>query len=512
MSGYLLKPLKDTELSELLLKIKADLELIELMELSKINSSLNLNKTILNRISQEAVLRRLLDGDLIIEDFEASRYLEGQEWHFLTEPIRIALCNIEFGEPSTASLLRKLAINTGLLCLKKMNIQAIEHSGFIVIFLGDDGKIQRKKIFRLLDNYRCSFKIELEKLCMAEYNITIGVSNVYCTRNNSADAGIAVSGAGTVANANTIYSINTKTGSVTADDNVAVAGNVSAAGDVSAAGSNTITRDKTVTRSNTTTVTVLNKVFNEALCSYKHKYFLGTDKIIFYEDLNVKDYSALGGSECSKIVEKITNIIFIGEENKLLVEIDNLFFYIDEQGDFTVEDINAKIIEVFFNISHTVKVAGISDSFSVDRDIINEIQQLTSYNCLKKWFKDKIINLYRMARLYSYDDSSWMVQKAIYYVKANISKKIALEDIAEYLYVNASYFSSTFKKNTGQNFIDYVTELKIQEAKYLLLNSTLKIKEISGKVGYNDYSYFCKVFKAMENITPLEFRMKGFIK
>jgi two-component system response regulator YesN len=439
VSGYLLKPLKDTELGELLLRVKADLELIKLMELTKINSSLNLNKTVLNHISQEAILRRLLDGDLG-EGFDVNRYLYGQEWSFLIESFRIALCNVEFIEPSTASLFRKLAINTGLSCLEEMNIPAIEHSGFIVIFLDEGRKEQRKKNQKLLNNYKQSFEIELEKLCLAKFSITIGVSNLY------------------------INNVNLKKG------------------------------------------------FNEALCSYKHKYFLGTDNIIFYEDLDFKDYSVLSGEECTNIIDNIINIIFVGEENQLLEEVQNLFLHIEKQGDFTVKDINTKIIEVYFNISNAIKIINTSDIFTADGDIINEIQTLTSFKHLKKWFKDKIINLYKIARQYSYDDSSWMVQKAMYYVKANISKKITLDDISEHLHVNASYFSSTFKKNTGQNFIDYVTESKIQEAKHLLLSSTLKIKEISSKVGYNDYSYFCKVFKGIVNMTPLEFRMKGLIK
>jgi|GEM_PF-3470377 len=439
VSGYLLKPLKDTELGKLLHKIKADLELIELMELSKINSSLNLNKTILNRISHDTILRRLLDGDLI-EGFDLSRFFEEREWSFIIKSVRVALCNIEFSESFTAGLFRKLAINTGLLCLGKMNIPAIEHLGFIVIFLDESIRIQRREISKLLENYKHLFRMELEKLSTVKYNMTIGVSSLHSNNVN------------------------------------------------------------------------LKKSFTEALYSYQHKYFIGNDNITFYEDLAFRNYSALSEDECSKIIDKIINIIFIGEENQLLDEVQNLFSYIEEQGDFTVEDINTKFIEIYFNISNAIKATNTTDIFTADGDIINEIQTLTSYRHLKKWFNDRIINLYRMARRYSYDDSNWMVQKAMHYVKANISKKITLDDIAEYLHVNASYFSSTFKKNTGQNFIDYVTESKIKEAKHLLLNSTLKIKEISSKVGYNDYSYFCKVFKSMENITPLETRMKGLIK
>jgi len=439
VSGYLLKPLKDTELGELILKLKEELELIEIMELAKLNNGLNLNKTVLDSINKEVILRKLLDGDLN-EEFDIGKYLGGSDWEFLKRPIRIVLCNIEFDEVSAESLFRKIAINISLSHLENMNIPAIEHLGFVVIFLNDYSSIRRNKIFGVLADYKNSFKRKLQEICTSEFNITIGVSNMYSN------------------------------------------------------------------------VICLKKAFKEALCSYKHKFFLGSDRVICYEDLNLKGYSTLSGEECSKIVNKIINTILVGEKRQLFEEIDSFFSYIESLGSFTVEDINTKIIEIFFNINQAVKVTGGLDNFYGNGDIINEIQEITSYIDLKKWFKEKVFNLYTIVRLYSYDNSNWMVQKAMHYSKASLSKKITLENIADYLHVNSSYFSTTFKKNTGQNFIDYVTELKIDEAKYLLLNSTLKIKDISEKVGYNDYSYFCKNFRKIENMTPLEFRMKGITK
>jgi len=92
------------------------------------------------------------------------------------------------------------------------------------------------------------------------------------------------------------------------------------------------------------------------------------------------------------------------------------------------------------------------------------------------------------------------------YVNENYDKKIALKDIAEYLYISPAYFSVIFKKLTGQNFVDYVNEVKIEKAKELLENSMYKVKEIAYRIGFEDYTYFCKVFKKIEGITPLEYR------
>ena len=433
-NGYLLKPLKEIELSELISKVKAELELLEFI---KLNGTTSLNKTILNSISKEVILKKLLDGELN-GNFAIEKYLDKYDLKFLKKPIRIALCNIEFKEKFAEGIFMKSAINIGLLCLEKMGIPAIEHLGFIIMFLCGSNKIHKNKMLNILTNYKNFFEKELKKLGAAEYSITIGVSNL-CNK-----------------------------------------------------------------------WTQLSTLFNEALCSYKYKYFLGSDRIIFYDELKLKNYLELRGEKFNNIVDKIINTIFIGEVKQLIKEVDNFFNCIDEQGNFTAEDINTKIIEVLFDIIHAVKVATIAtENFSSDGDIINEIQRITSYENLKTWFKDKIISLYEKSRICSCNRSNWVVQKAMYYIKANIYKKITLEEVADYLHVNPSYLSATFKRSIGKNFIDFVTESKIEEAKYLLLNSNLKIIDISHKLGYNDYSYFCRTFRKIEEMTPLEFRIKG---
>lgn len=106
------------------------------------------------------------------------------------------------------------------------------------------------------------------------------------------------------------------------------------------------------------------------------------------------------------------------------------------------------------------------------------------------------------------NESLSFINEAKKYVTQHYDKKITLEEIAEYLYITPAYFSVTFKRATGQNFIDYVTQVKIEKSKELLKKSMYRIKEVAVKVGYDDYTYFCKVFKKREKITPIEFRSR----
>lgn len=101
-----------------------------------------------------------------------------------------------------------------------------------------------------------------------------------------------------------------------------------------------------------------------------------------------------------------------------------------------------------------------------------------------------------------------LIDKAKKYVNENYEKKISLEEMADFLFINPAYFSVVFKKVTGLNFTDYIARIRVEKAKLMLEKSRYLVKDIAIKVGYDDYTYFCKVFKKIENSTPLEYRSK----
>ena len=73
-------------------------------------------------------------------------------------------------------------------------------------------------------------------------------------------------------------------------------------------------------------------------------------------------------------------------------------------------------------------------------------------------------------------------------------------------YVDQNYISRVFKKKFNKNIKDYITEKKMEKAKWLLENTDLKIYEVSDASGYTDYFYFTRVFRKLTGITPTEWR------
>jgi len=94
------------------------------------------------------------------------------------------------------------------------------------------------------------------------------------------------------------------------------------------------------------------------------------------------------------------------------------------------------------------------------------------------------------------------------YVRENIFLDLSLELIAQSVYLNPSYLSKLFKENQGITLMDYVTKVRMEEAKKLLGNPKYHIDEISSKLGFADPSYFSKVFKRCEGMSPRQFRQR----
>jgi len=101
-----------------------------------------------------------------------------------------------------------------------------------------------------------------------------------------------------------------------------------------------------------------------------------------------------------------------------------------------------------------------------------------------------------------------VIQKSILYMKDNLEKKIALEDIAQYVGYSESYFSALFLEKTSYSPMEYYSQLKIQQACSYLHFSDLKLKEIGYRLGYYDPFHFSKAFKHKMRITPREYRIR----
>lgn len=98
------------------------------------------------------------------------------------------------------------------------------------------------------------------------------------------------------------------------------------------------------------------------------------------------------------------------------------------------------------------------------------------------------------------------MQKAIEYIKENYDSNLNMAVVSNYISMNYSLFSFTFKQYTGTNFVNYLKNVRVGEAKRLLTETDMKVNEISKAVGYDHEKHFMKTFKSITGLTPSQYR------
>ena len=99
-----------------------------------------------------------------------------------------------------------------------------------------------------------------------------------------------------------------------------------------------------------------------------------------------------------------------------------------------------------------------------------------------------------------------IIRKTREFIRTNYKKKIKLADISKAIYLSPFYLSHIFKKETGSTLLEYLTKVRIEETKRLLENTQWTATRIAFEAGFSDQSYFCKVFKKIEGISPSDYR------
>lgn len=98
------------------------------------------------------------------------------------------------------------------------------------------------------------------------------------------------------------------------------------------------------------------------------------------------------------------------------------------------------------------------------------------------------------------------VHNAVYFIRRNYREKITLDDAARYVYLSPTYLSRVFKQETGIPFTRFLNNVRVEKSKSLLTMTEMRLTEIAAACGFEDQSYFTKVFRAVTGETPQRYR------
>ncbi|MCR5639728.1 MAG: response regulator [Lachnospiraceae bacterium] len=145
-----------------------------------------------------------------------------------------------------------------------------------------------------------------------------------------------------------------------------------------------------------------------------------------------------------------------------------------------------------------------------DEEMIRQCMNPVGFDCLQEYqdlMMDWLVDISQ--RLGARMEDGGVTQKLLaaeQYIKENYSSDLNMAVVSNYVSMNYSFFSYSFKQRTGQSFVNYLKMIRMNEAKKLLTETDMKIMEISACVGYENEKHFMKTFKALMGVSPGEFR------
>ncbi len=164
------------------------------------------------------------------------------------------------------------------------------------------------------------------------------------------------------------------------------------------------------------------------------------------------------------------------------------------------------LFEGLDTLAHYVREAyGNVDTAQIEK-IRLQPRQMSTYTRLK----EELFCLLEQAMESSYEKKQYQDELPIRigkkYVEKNYAQTVSLEEVAAAVCLNPNYFSVLFKKMTGINFSEYLTDYRLERARQLLRTTTMNLAQVSDAVGYKDARYFSKLFTKIVGLKPNEYR------
>lgn len=170
--------------------------------------------------------------------------------------------------------------------------------------------------------------------------------------------------------------------------------------------------------------------------------------------------------------------------------------------------LKARLLELLSILSRAAVEGGVSVNTMLERNLqyVNKVMGINNQEDLCAWISTALNEFIEL--VYSSQDAKKVTQirPAINYIDANYDKPITLAEIAKASHLSVSRLAHIFKEQMGITIIDYLTSVRVERAKQLLLATDQNCTEICFQVGYNNQSYFTRTFKSLVGMTPRQFR------
>lgn len=209
----------------------------------------------------------------------------------------------------------------------------------------------------------------------------------------------------------------------------------------------------------------------------------------------------------AEIEQNIFQFLLKGDVEGMQREANRFFDWMVKNSSDSRDNIRLKVLEyILWAEREAFHVGAVNYGFDYRKDYLAAVLALEDDESIRRWFLDKMTAVCSSVHNKQEEQSETAVAKAKKYIQENYSKDISLDDVSKEVSISPYYFSKLFKEEAGENFIEYLTRIRIEKAKEMLKKPELSIKEVGVMSGYGDPNYFSRIFKKQTDMTPREYR------
>jgi len=200
-----------------------------------------------------------------------------------------------------------------------------------------------------------------------------------------------------------------------------------------------------------------------------------------------------------KAIESVNITDFMATLNQLFFRPKNLFPLFD------IIDMLGEICQMLVSMDLSLDQEELPIDY-LSSQIHYAIENALSLDALKAAVSEPVSYIFENIHKAVQAQNTRPIRMVLKYIEEHYTDPIRLEDAALLVTLNPAYLSNIFKKETGENFVDYLNSYRIGQARELLKDSNLSINEIAYSTGFQDARYFSKLFKKYVGITPKDYR------
>lgn len=206
--------------------------------------------------------------------------------------------------------------------------------------------------------------------------------------------------------------------------------------------------------------------------------------------------------------KELLNKVKLGDVREANAVLNDLLGYVLFSGGNSLDVVKTRALELCALLSRTAIEGGAPTDtmLNLNNQFLKNLQQITTLDSLCHELQEIVETFSESMFNYIPSKNNDIIKKAMLYISEKFNTPLSLEEVAAHVHLHPSYFSTIFKNVTGSSFKEYLNKIRIEESKLLLLNTDFSIIDIAIAVGFEDQSYFSKVFKKFTGTTPRQFR------